>query len=92
MVCVRRMLHCNRRRHVLATVLDRFASHQEPIYLVAVDDFNVRLDHSDDQHDDQFCLLTIKHCYNTCCPEFVRRALTGGGTNNIQLRNNPQHN
>ena len=43
----------------LTTVLDRFAIHQEPIYVVG--DFNVRLDHPNDPHADQFCLLV--DCY-----------------------------
>jgi len=36
----------------IATVLDRFATHQEPIYVVG--DFNVNLDRPDDPHADQF--------------------------------------
>ena len=43
----------------LATVLDRFATYQESIYVVG--DFNVRLDRSDDPHADQFRLLV--DCY-----------------------------
>jgi hypothetical protein len=43
----------------LAVVLDRFATHQEPVYIVG--DFNVRLDHSNDPHADQFRLLV--DCY-----------------------------
>ena len=43
----------------LTTVLDRSATHQEPIYVVG--DFNVRLDHSNDPHADQFRLLV--DCY-----------------------------
>jgi len=43
----------------LATVLDRFATHQKPFYVVG--DFNVRLDRPDDPHADQFRLLL--DCY-----------------------------
>jgi len=43
----------------LATVLDRFATHQEPFY--GVGDFNIWLDHPDDPHADQFRLLVDCH-------------------------------
>ena len=43
----------------LATILDRFAARQEPTYIVG--DVNVRLDHSDDPHADQFRLVV--DCY-----------------------------
>jgi len=43
----------------IATVLDRFATHQEPIYVIG--DFNIRLYRHDDPHADQFRLLV--DCY-----------------------------
>ena len=43
----------------LTVILDRFASHQEPIYVVG--DFNIRLDHLNDPHAEQFRLLV--DCY-----------------------------
>jgi endonuclease/exonuclease/phosphatase (EEP) superfamily protein YafD len=39
----------------LSTVLDRFAIHQEPIYLVG--DLNIRLDRDEDPHASQLRLL-----------------------------------
>ena len=43
----------------MAAILDRFATYQEPIYIVG--DFNIRLDRHDDPHADQFRLLI--DCY-----------------------------
>ena len=43
----------------MAAILDRFATHQEPIYVVG--DFNIRLDRLDDPHADKFRLLV--DCY-----------------------------
>jgi hypothetical protein len=43
----------------LAAILDRFATYQEPIYIVG--DFNIRLDRHDGPHADQFRLLI--DCY-----------------------------
>jgi len=69
--CCRRMLRCSRRRRLgsmsvqqlffdeLATVMDRFTTHHEPIYVVG--ELNVRLDRPDVPHADQFHLRA--DCY-----------------------------
>jgi hypothetical protein len=72
---------------VLSPTLDRFATCQEPIYLVG--DFNIKLNHADDPHSDRHCLLV--DCYGLKFSPTGPTHRSGGTLDAVAARDTPSY-